>query len=153
QLERVCRMPVLDRGDEAARPVLVLLRRAHLPVECVPREPLVERPLPVREDRLRLLEGRQLVVLELHRRLRRAEERARVALDRLPRREEVVRNVAERLPLTRPRIRADLRRALQRLPAEFEPDAVLRVAAVDLPTDADARVDVAAAALHEESEP
>ncbi len=41
----------------------------------------------------------------------------------------------------------------ERLAAELEADAVLRVAAVDLVADADAGVDVAAAALEEEGEP
>jgi hypothetical protein len=152
-VEVVRRVAVLHGGHELRRPVLVLLRRADLPVERAARRPLLARPLPVGQDLTGPLRRRQLVVLERDGRLRGREMRAGVAVDLLPRREEDVRDVPERAALTGPCVGADARCDLERLAAELEADAVLRVPAVDLVPDADARVDVAAAALEEEGEP
>ena len=73
--------PCLDRVDQLPRPVLVLLRRRGSPTparrrRAAPRAVL----LPVREDRSRLVERRQLDVVERDRGLGRGEVGAGVAV-------------------------------------------------------------------------
>ena len=77
---------------------------------------------------------------------------AAVAGNRLPGREQDVGDVAERPALARSGVGANPSRNFERFAAELEADAVLGVAAVDFVADADARVDVAAAALEEQRE-
>ena len=111
-------------------------------------------PPTVRRQRRGLpgaLPRRKLVELEGHRSLRRGEVGAGVAVDRLPRGEEDVGDVAEGPALPGAGVGADPGGDLEDFAAELEADAVLGVAAVDLVADPDARVDVAAAALQEEA--
>ena len=104
-------------------------------------------------NRASLLERGKRAVFEFEDVLDGAEEAAGVAFDRFPRRHENVGDGAE--PPARPgaRVRANPGGDLEHLAPELEPDPTFRVAAVDLVADPDRRVDVAAAALHEDREP
>ena len=73
-------------------------------------------------------------------------------MDGFPGGEEDVGDVAERSALSGAGVGADAGGDLEGFAAEFEADAVFGVAAVDFVADADAGVDVAAAALEEEGE-
>ena len=133
--------------DKGFRPIRHLRGDANFPVLGPTRYSLRERLLPLIADLLGLLERRQLDEPELDDLFGRRQVRAGIPFDSQPRREQDVGDFAEWSPWPSANVGTQTRRNLQSFSSQHPPGPILVLAAVDLVTDPDCRVDIAAAPL------